>query len=277
VLCQHTKAEAQHLKAAMAQWREEHLGLTQHPEKTHLTHWDKRFRVLGDDLRGQRNPNGIRWLRLSIPPEKEREGKAKVKRLCGSTQLPEPDLCMSVNALLRGWANSCRYAHNATNRFLYLTGGGYWLMAHYLGRKHRCSIKRLRRTRYGRDPGSGKRAWYVTGGDGKRVYFWNKPPRRRSLLRGVVGAKDVQPLPITSGAGGHSYEQRVQVRSRSAHTCEHCGRGASKLIVHHPHRLGKVRQRQLGPAKVIASGQEQHVKRLCFPCHQQHHPGGWTG
>jgi group II intron reverse transcriptase/maturase len=149
VLCQHTKVEAQHLKTALAQWLQEHLGLTQHPEKTRLTHWDDRFRFLGYDLRGQRNPNGTRWLRLSIPPEKERDVKAKVKRLCGYTQIPELDLFMSVNALLRGWTTYFRYANNATNRFLYLTGVVYWLTAHYLGRKHRCSIRRLMRIHYG--------------------------------------------------------------------------------------------------------------------------------
>jgi RNA-directed DNA polymerase len=276
VLCQHTKAEAQHLKTAMAQWLQEHLGLTQHSEKTRLTHWDDRFRFLGYDLRGQRNPNRTRWLRLSIPPEKEREVKAKVKRLCGYTQIPALDLFMSVNALMRGWANYFRYANNATNRFLYLTGVVYWLTAHYLGRKYRCSIKRLMRTRYGVDPTSGKHAWYTTGSDGKRVYLWNKPPPRRSLLSGVVGAKDVQPLPLTSWAGGHSYEQRRQVCGRSAPSCEHCGTRSPNLIVHHPHRLATARRRKLGPANIIASAQEQHVKLLCFACHRQHHPGGWN-
>jgi retron-type reverse transcriptase len=83
VLCQHTKVEAQHLKTALAPWLQEHLGLTQHPEKTRLTHWDDRFRVLGYDLCGQRNPPGTRWRRLSIPPAQERDVKAKVKRWCG--------------------------------------------------------------------------------------------------------------------------------------------------------------------------------------------------
>jgi len=39
----------------LARWLQEKLGLTQHPDKTHITHWDKRFRFLGYDLRGQRN------------------------------------------------------------------------------------------------------------------------------------------------------------------------------------------------------------------------------
>lgn len=276
VLCPHTTAEAQHLKAAMAQGLEAHLGLTQHPEKTCLTHGDDRVRFLGYDRRGRRNPNGTRWLRLSIPPEKARDVKAKTTRLWGYTQIPALDLCMRINALMRGWTNYCRYANNATNRCLSLTGVVYWLTAHYLGRKHRCSITRLMRTRYGVDPAGGKRALYTTGIEGKRVSLWNKPPPRRSLFSGVVEAKDAQPLSSTSGAKGHSYAQRVQVGSRSEQRCEHGGPRTPNLIVHHPHGLGKFRQRKLGPANVVASGQEQQVKLLCFDGHQQQHPNGWN-
>jgi hypothetical protein len=148
VLCQHSKAEAQQLKETMAVWLEQELGLTQHPEKTRITHWDTRLRFLGYDLRGRRNPNGTRWLRLSIPPEKERELKAKVKHLCGYTQIPELDLVMSVNALLRGWSNYFRYANDAPHRFAYLTGVVYWLGARFLGRKHRGCKDRFRSGRF---------------------------------------------------------------------------------------------------------------------------------
>ena len=277
MLCQHSKAEAYHLKDELARWLQEQLGLIQHPEKTHITHWDERFRFLGYDLRGQRNPNGTRWLRLSIPPEKERELKAKVKRLCSYTQIPALDLFTSVNALMRGWANYFRYAHNAPQRFRYLTGVVYWLGAHYLGRKYRCSIKRAMRTSYGVDPTSGKLALHTSGKNGKRIFIWNQPPKRCSVFSQVVNAKDVEPLPITGWAKGRSYEQRMETTRRPERRCEQCGALASRLIVHHPNRLGKRPKRKLGPANVIASGQEQHVKLLCSKCHKHHHPGGWSG
>jgi group II intron reverse transcriptase/maturase len=190
VLCQHSKAEAQALKEAMATWLNDHLGLLQHPEKTHITHWSTRFRFLGYDLRGQHNPNGSRWLRLSIPPEKERDLKARVKRLCTSGQLPELHLFVRVNAQLVGWTNYYRYANNATDRFLYLTGVAFWLTAHFLGRKRRCSVKRILHLQYARDPKSGKKALYTTNDTGKRVFLWNKPPQWRSLLNAVVQAND---------------------------------------------------------------------------------------
>jgi hypothetical protein len=259
----------------MAHWLKEHLGLTQHPEKTHLTHWDKRSRFLGDDLRGRSNPNDTRGLRLSRPPEKEREGKAKVKRLGGYTHRPALDLCMSINALMRGWAPYFRSANNATHRFLYLTGVVPWLVAHALGRTHRVSLKRVMRTHYGVDPASGKRAVYTPGQKGKRVYLWNKPLQRQSLFHTSVAAKDVQPVPLTSGATGHSDAQRVESRSRAAQPCEHCGKYAPQPIVHHPNRRGKVHKRKLGPANVITSGHAQRVKLLCFEGHKPQHPGGW--
>ena len=200
-----------------------------------------------------------------------------MKRLCGYSQIPELDLFTSVNALLHGWTNYFRYANNATHRFGYLTGVVYWLTAHYLGRKHRCSIKRVMHTRYGRDPKSGKQALFTLNGTGKRVYIWNKPPHWCSLLNPVVHAKEVQPVLITSWAGGHSYEQREEVRHRAEQRCEQCGSLSPKLVVHHPNRLGKGPKRKRGPANVIASGQEQQVKLLCPACHKQHHPGGWNG
>jgi hypothetical protein len=261
----------------MATWLQEHLGLTQHPEKTRITHWDKRFRFLGYDLRGQRNVNGTRWLRLTIPPDAERKLKQRLKQLCGYTQLPATDLFMSVNALLRGWTQYYRYANNATQRFGYLTGVVYWLTAHFLGRHYRCSIKKLMRTHSGVDPETGKRALYITRPDGKRKFLWNKPPQKRSILTGQVYAHDTQPVIMTAWAGGHSYEQRLERQVQANHHCQHCGKESPTLIVHHPSRLAKRPPHKQGPANVIQSAQEQQAKLLCPDCHLQHHHGSWNG
>ena len=72
---------------------------------------------------------------------------------------------------MRGWAQYFRYANNATRRFTYLVGVVYWLTAHYLGRKYRRSVRRVMRTRYGVDPKSGKKALYIAGSRGKRVFI----------------------------------------------------------------------------------------------------------
>jgi hypothetical protein len=117
ILCGYAKHQAQQLKTEMADWLKQHLGVTQHPDKTRITHWDQRSRFLGYNLHGRHNLNGTRWLQLTIPPEAERSLKERLKRLCGYTQIPESDLILSINAQLRGWTQYYRYASNATQRF----------------------------------------------------------------------------------------------------------------------------------------------------------------
>lgn len=134
----------------------------------------------------------------------------------------------------------------------------YWLTAHYLGRKHRCSIRQLMRHHYGKDPKTGKKALYTSNGRSQqRVFIWNKPPRKLSLLGTLVPVKDTQPLPLTSWAGGRSYERREALLADADGCCQHCGRESERLIVHHPHRLRRVTKPAEGPAPTIASGEEQ--------------------
>ena len=135
------------------------------------------------DLRGQRNPNGTRWHGSSFPRRPNAISSSGETAL-RYTQIPAADLIMSVNALLRGWTQYYCYASNATQRFGYLTSVAFWLTAHYLGRKHRRSIKRLMAHHYGEDPRTGKRALYVPLPEDKRLFLWNKPPKHRSILSG---------------------------------------------------------------------------------------------
>lgn len=276
VLCGYAKADAQCLKQAMAEWLQTQLGLTQHPAKTRITHWSEPLRFLGYDLQGQRNPNGTRWLRLAIPPEVERDLKQRVKRLCGYTQVPALDLFVNVNALMRGWTQYYSYAHNATRRFRSLLRVVFWLTAHYLGRKQRCSIKSLMAPHYGVDPQTGRRALYVTRPDGQPLFIWNTPPRRRPILTRQIYAQDRLPVLWTAWARGHSYEQRLELLTRYGKRCQRCGQASPTLVVHHPHRLSKRPYRKRGPVAVIQSAQEQQAKLLCPGCHLQHHHGRWN-
>lgn len=60
VLCNTSKEEARQLKAAMAEWLQENLGLNLNQEKTLITHWSNRLRFLGYNLEGRANRNGTR-------------------------------------------------------------------------------------------------------------------------------------------------------------------------------------------------------------------------
>lgn len=275
IMAGYSQAEAQRLKEAMEKWLKENLGLTQHPEKTRITHWTQKFRFLGYDLQGQRNLNGTRWLRLTIPPQAERDLKQRIKKLCGYTQIPEIDLFMSVNAQMRGWTQYYRYANKARSRFEYLTGVVFWLTAHYLARKHRCSIKKMMKTHYDRDPQKGWKALYTTKPNGKRLFIWHIPPTKISILSPKVFAPDIRPVIMTSWVGGRSYQRRLELKQQYNHRCQNCGKERPNLQIHHPNRLGKRQALKRGPMNIIQSSQEQQAKLLCPDCHLQHHIVGW--
>ncbi len=71
----------------------------------------------------------------------------------------------------------------------------YWRVAHYLGKRHRCSIAKMMRDYYARDPKTGCKGWF-TPLPGKplapdnRLFIWHKVPL--CLQPGSNRAKTVQ-------------------------------------------------------------------------------------
>jgi hypothetical protein len=140
ILCNTSKEEARQLKTAITDWMQANLGLPLNQDKTLITHWHQRLRFLGYDLQGRANPSGTRWLYLSVPKAAVREVVAKVKRATAYSQAPHYDVFFNVNAVARGWTNYYRYAHNNNSVGGKLSQAIFWRTAHYLAKKHRCSI-----------------------------------------------------------------------------------------------------------------------------------------
>ncbi|MBN1139107.1 MAG: group II intron reverse transcriptase domain-containing protein [Anaerolineae bacterium] len=140
VLCNTSKEEARQVKALMAEWLQKTLGLNLNQEKTLITHWSKRLRFLGYELEGRANRNGTRWLHLSVPKSAVRSVVAKIDRATAHSQTPTYDVFVNVNRVVRGWTNFYRYAHNYSVVGRKLSMVIFWHTAHYLGKKHRCSI-----------------------------------------------------------------------------------------------------------------------------------------
>jgi group II intron reverse transcriptase/maturase len=270
ILCGKSQTEAKTLKVRMAEWLKTTLGLTLSEEKTLITHADQKLRFLGYNVQGLRNPNKTRWARLSIPKE---AFESIVERLQDATRYrhaPEMDVFANVNALARGWSQYYCYANDSKHKLSRLTGIVYWLTAHYLGRKHNVSIRKMMRTHYGRDPKTGRLALHTIKPDGKLMFIWNKYPPHRSILSPGGTADDVMPHLFTNWADGRSLERKVQARVKAKGQCEGCGREEMKLIMHHPNRLRNVSQ---NTKSVAQSGYEQTVKMLCHECHKDHHHG----
>jgi len=270
VLSGMTQEEAQALKGEMAAWLQENLGLTLSEEKTLITHADEKLRFLGYDLQGLHNPNGTRWLRLSIPTEKQREVVEKLKQAVRYRHAPEYDVFLNVNAVVRGWCNYFRFANNASTVFGRLTGIVYWLTAHYMGRKLNVSIAKIMRKYYKRDPISGRMALSIVQREGRRLFIWNHYPKHQSIYAAGGYAEDRQPVIYTVWADGHSREKRAERIAAVGGQCEGCGAENVPLVVHHPKRLKNAGKSTTARAN---SGYEQASRVLCKVCHQAYHHG----
>lgn len=266
-----TREEAETLKQEMAEWLKNNLGLELSEEKTLITHADEKLRFLGYDLQGLRNPNGKRWLRLSIPAEKQHDLVEELKRATRYRHAPEYDVFSNVNAVMRGWSNYFRYANNAPTVFGRFTGIVYWLTAHYMGRKFNVSIAKITRKYYRRDPVSGRKALAIVHPSGKKwLFIWNHAPKRASIYAPGGHTDDRKPTIYTVWADGHSRQKRAERIAAVGGKCEQCGAENVPLVVHHPKRLKNVGK---GTAAKAASGIEQASKVLCRPCHKAHHHG----
>ena len=277
ILCNTNKAEANQMKTAIAEWMQIKLGLTLNQDKTHVTHWQDKLRFLGYELEGRPNPNGTGWLHLGIPKEAARNVTAKIQQATRYSQAPDYDVFKNVNAVARGWMNYYRYAHNTS-----VTGGKqsmviYWRTAHYLGKRHRCSIAKIMKDHYARDPKTGCLGLYVPI-PGKpqmpenRYFVWHKTPTRLQLgVSSAYSVDDRQAYIDRGWAKGHSQQQRLETRTKADLQCQHCGTSGVMLYVHHPNRLANAKRVKKGMGHVAQSGIEQEAVLVCRSCHTSYH------
>jgi RNA-directed DNA polymerase len=275
ILCHLSKAEAQQLKATLTHWMQTHLGLPLNQDKTLITPWHKPLRFLGYELQGRTNRNGTKWLHLSVPKAAVREVVAKIKRATAYPQAPHYDVFSNVNAVARGWMNYYRYAHNNNS-----TGGKlslviFWRTAHYLAKKHRCSIAKLLAKHYDRSPKTGCKALFIYKPDqapapDTRYFIWHKPPIRLSLATSAW-VDDKQAYLNTSWAQGRSQQKRLETKAAAEERCQSCGTTVGPFITHHPNRLSKAKRVKKGWGHVAQSGIAQQTKLVCQACHRNHH------
>ena len=279
VLCNTSKAEAQHLKERLAAWLQDTLGLKLNQDKTLITHWKEKLRFLGYNLQGRPNRNGTKWLYLSVPEQAKREVVARIKQATAYPQAPEFDTFVTVNSIARGWTNYYRFAHNSNIVAGRLLNVVFWRTAHYLGKKHRQSIQKVLRRYYVRNPDTNCRALFTYRPDAKpdsdgRFFIWHQRPKRLSLfVKAGLTVQDEKPLPKTNWASGRSLVQRVKAEAETNKTCQGCGQRNVPLILHHSNRLRKVKRSRKGKKSVAQSGYDQQGKLLCRKCHLEYHHG----
>ena len=138
VLVRGTEAQAHALKEKTAEFMAEQIRLTLSPEKTHVTHVDDGFDLLG--FRIKRRPwRGNKRVAYTFPSKRAlREVMHRIKTLTNRStlNLSLDQLIHALNPILRGRTNYHR--HNASKRcFAYLSYYLWWRVIRWLRKKTR--------------------------------------------------------------------------------------------------------------------------------------------
>jgi hypothetical protein len=258
------------------------MNLKLSEEKTKVTHWDEPVRFLGYEIRGIPKRNGVGiWARLSIPQDRLARILAAIRENCGFHQIPEADLMQQVGAQFRGWCNYYRYATSPQRAFSRLASETWWAYAHYLARKHRCSIRRLLQ---GKTQAGGYEA---VAAKGRRRKTFRLRIGDRDLFLDILAPKtasihqvschqnwtvDLMPLKPTNWQSGRSLATRLAALDRANGVCERCHENHA-VKVHHTAPLRKKRSL----IARVKSDQSQHTTAiaLCETCHLQIHQGNY--
>ena len=189
LLVRGTRAQAEALKEETAVYMREQMRLTLSPEKTHITHVDDGFDLLGFRIVRRPRP-GRAPLAYSFPSKRAlSEIKHRIKELTkrDRTNLSLDQLIHALNPILRGWTNYHRHA--ASKRcFSYLDYYLWCRMVRWLRKKYpRLTWKQVRRWYWGSN-------WMSA--EGTRLYWPGEVAVTRYRYRGHRIASPWTPLGI---------------------------------------------------------------------------------
>jgi RNA-directed DNA polymerase len=191
VLVRGTEAQAHQIKKQTAEFMAEQMRLTLSPEKTHITHVDDGFDLLG--FRIVRAPWRVKKrVAYTFPSQRAlRDVMHRIKTLTkrSTMNLSLDELIQALNPILRGWANYHR--HNASKRcFAYLSYYLWWRVIRWIRAKHpRMTWKQIKRRYWGRN-------W--TSPEGTRLAWPVEVPVTRYRFR---GHRISSPWAATTGTG----------------------------------------------------------------------------
>jgi group II intron reverse transcriptase/maturase len=135
-----TKERAEAMREKIGDFVNEELNLTLSKKKTKIVHASNGFEFLGYHL--QLSENG--GVDRTIPKSAKEDILGKIKEATnGPTNISARKKIISLNAVLRGWANYYKYATDAPVKFNKLDHIVWERLTDWLAEKYRCSVKEV--------------------------------------------------------------------------------------------------------------------------------------
>ena len=293
-----SKQQAKVLKTEISEWFSSQLDLELSEEKTKITHCLEGFEFLGYRIRKvKRNDHkdgnfGYKQYSLvEVPRERLALFKLKTKSVMkGYHNSDLVDLIVRLNSMISGWSNYYRICNNWN---LYKGYYDTWLtheLQHWIGRKKKCSIKKVMENNYDRGiqvrDFTPKSRFYANVSNTKVYNLWCKDytyERPMNVAQKITEGTpnsyawyyspiDEKMIGKTWGMlnSGHSMETTILAHIKANNRCERCGEVKDKYVVHHI-KMVKRNKKKTHIAKFDAY-KSNKTKLLCEKCHRIAHP-----
>jgi RNA-directed DNA polymerase len=150
VLCNGSKTDALAMRDELQTFLTTKLRLKLSMEKTKVTHLNEGFTFLGFGLKRGRSKTDGKTTRILIPAEKAK-GHLNVLKAIFSPSTMETSLSTKLaaaNRVIKGWCQYYQHTSCPSKTFGTLDRHTFWLVMHWISRKHRSSIKKTHRVYY---------------------------------------------------------------------------------------------------------------------------------
>jgi len=266
-----TKEGAELLKAELATFLREHLGLELSEEKTRITHVTEGYDFLGFTIKRHIDEGrGYNKLRFYPSEKSVMKLKDKIKSMTkrDTTLASVQDKITAMNHLLKGWANYYRHSC-ASSSFSYVGSYAFQRMELWLRKKTRLRVRAVYKKYYRRD------RWFTWMANGTFLYYPAMTPIRYKRYahrpnpyldptKPVDPPYHLDPYPgkrewdgTNSRYGEDWTDKREDVLRRDDYQCALCG-SRDRVEIHH------IRKHK-------GNGQHDQAKMiaLCASCHRK--------
>jgi RNA-directed DNA polymerase len=272
IRCNGTKEQALAMREEVRQFLTNSLHLTLSMATTNVTHLNEGFDFLGFHVQRSRGPRGMATKRTISATARERHRGLLRAATAPSTQADSLATNIpALNRIIRGWCRYFQYTSKAQAQFARLDHATFWLVAHWLGRKHRLALPAILARYYskGKDAtmtlGEGE-VWLVKHTSVKTRRYRGSPLKPTPYTTQEVAIEreellDDHPWLGTEARPGMT-DRRPRVLKRDAYRCAVCPEPVTNATAQVDH---------LRPVcsfkRPVDANHLDNLQTRCVPCH----------
>jgi RNA-directed DNA polymerase len=274
ILCNGTQEQALEMREEVHNYLRDGLRLTLSLEKTRVTHLNDGFDFLGFHMRRCMGGQGM-VTKITVP-DKAMEKHRGILRAATAPDTYNDSIktkLMALNRIIGGWCRYYQYTSSVAAQFGEMQTEAFWLLAHWLGRKHDMKMKEVMiRFLAVRVEGDTKtlgveKSWLARHGSFKEKRYSASPFKPNPYT--TLGPVEREELPDDNPWHGNESrpgmaDLRPVVMERDGYKCCECKEAVTSRTAQVDHKRPVCSFKRPVDANCL-----ENLWTLCIPCHER--------